>query len=168
MAGSTVGFLDRNHTFMGSFFPFMVTGPRYSKWNWGSAFSEDCRHLRDNIWECVRLIAARQVIKSRICLPEGELRHVYSALFTGRFCAAGEIDCISEEAVSRHPLPDHPRHHLPGVDPNRDLEGRNDPHITRDFRIQNTCDIWRKLYRFIVPQRERDRGLKNTEMPKLL
>lgn len=43
-----VGFLDRNHTFIGSFFPFMVMGPRYSRWNWGSAFSADCKHLEYN------------------------------------------------------------------------------------------------------------------------
>lgn len=43
----SVGFLDRNHTFIGSFFPFMVTGPRYSRLNWGSAFSADCKHLQN-------------------------------------------------------------------------------------------------------------------------
>lgn len=55
-------------------------------------------------------------------LPVGVLRDVYSALFTSRFCATGEIDRVSEEAISRHPLADHPRHHLPGVDPDGDLE----------------------------------------------
>lgn len=67
-------------------------------------------------------------------LPEGELRDVDPALFTGRFCAAGEVDRVSEEAISRHPLADHPRHHLPGVDPNGDLEGRNNPHVTARLR----------------------------------
>jgi hypothetical protein len=36
----------RNQTFMGSDLPFMVTGPRYSKWNCGSALLGRHRYLR--------------------------------------------------------------------------------------------------------------------------
>lgn len=40
-----VFFLDRNQTCIGSFFPFMDTGPLCSKWNCGSEFSGVMRHL---------------------------------------------------------------------------------------------------------------------------
>lgn len=38
--------LDKNHTFIGSDFPFMETGPLYSKRNWGSWFSGMQRYLQ--------------------------------------------------------------------------------------------------------------------------
>lgn len=41
----SVLFLDRNQTCIGSFFPFMETGPLCSRWNWGSEFSGVIRHL---------------------------------------------------------------------------------------------------------------------------
>ena len=40
-----VFFLDRNQTCIGSFLPFMDTGPLCSKWNCGSEFSGVMRHL---------------------------------------------------------------------------------------------------------------------------
>lgn len=61
-----------------------------------------------------------------MCSPVGVLRHVYSALLTSRFCATGEIDRVSEKAISRHPLADHPRHHFSSVDPDGDLGRPND------------------------------------------
>ena len=39
-------FLDRNQTCIGSFLPFMDTGPLCSKWNCGSEFSGVMRHLK--------------------------------------------------------------------------------------------------------------------------
>lgn len=42
-----VFFLERNQTCIGSFLPFMDTGPRCSKWNCGSEFSGVIRHLKD-------------------------------------------------------------------------------------------------------------------------
>lgn len=36
---------DRNQTSMGSFLPFIWTGPRGSKWNWGSSLSGCLRNL---------------------------------------------------------------------------------------------------------------------------
>lgn len=42
-----VFFLDRNQTCIGSFLPFMDTGPLCSKWNCGSEFSGVIRHLKD-------------------------------------------------------------------------------------------------------------------------
>lgn len=39
---------DRNQTSMGSFLPFIWTGPRGSKWNWGSSLSGCFRNLCAN------------------------------------------------------------------------------------------------------------------------
>lgn len=130
LSGFAWGFLDRNHTFMGSFFPFMVTGPRYSRWNWGSAFSADCKHLQQIICQCLGRLGT-QACGEELDLPVGELGDVYPALFTRRLCAAGEVDGVSEQAVARHPLADHPRHHLSGVDPDGDLERANHPQVAK-------------------------------------
>lgn len=45
-----VSFLERNQTCIGSFLPFMDTGPLCSRWNCGSEFSGDIRHLKDREW----------------------------------------------------------------------------------------------------------------------
>lgn len=146
--------LERNHTFIGSFFPFMGMGPRYSRWNWGSAFSADCKHLKTRSTspqithfyslETLCLIGTPQKcvgflicvwlywlktaadrwkkLKGRSNLPVSIFRDINFPLFTSCFSTTCEVDCISKQAISRHPLTDHPCHHLPRVDPDCDLD----------------------------------------------
>lgn len=71
MTGHTskpVFFLDRNQTCIGSFLPFMDTGPLCSKWNCESEFSRDMRHLKDRTWsrqgELIKAVERIQTTRS--------------------------------------------------------------------------------------------------------
>lgn len=63
-----------------------------------------------------------QLLGSLLHLPVSVFRDINLPLFSGSFCSTREVDRVSEEAVARHPLADHPRHHFSRVNPDRNLE----------------------------------------------
>jgi hypothetical protein len=53
------------------------------------------------------------------------LRDVDFALDPGGLGPGREVDGVAEQAVTRHLLPNHSRHHVATVDPYRDLKTHN-------------------------------------------